>query len=46
MVSALQLLVGVCRSCWLVVTLLERTHDQEAVGVDVDVAMFPKLLSR
>lgn len=44
-VSALQLLFGVCRSWRLMVALLERTHDQEAVGIDADVAMFPKLLS-
>lgn len=44
MVSALQLLVSVRRSGRLVVALLERAHDQEAIGIDIDVTMFPELL--
>lgn len=43
MVPALQLLVGVCRSGCFVLALLERAHDQKAVGIDIDVTVFPKL---
>lgn len=44
MIPALQLFVGICRSRWVVMALLERAHDQKAVGIDVDVAVFPELL--